>query len=115
MNIKALLACLGLFFFVQIVTWFQLNGQFFSNWFRNNTFILCLLGIPISYLYIEATKFGYIAFEGTIWPGKLLGFAMGIVTFALCANLFMNEGITTKTAISILLALVLVCIQVFWK
>ena len=114
-KITALILCLVIFFIVQVITWFQLNGQFFSPWFKNNVFILCLMGVPISWLYIEATRMGFIAFDGLIWPGRLLGFAMGILTFAICANIFMGEGLNTKTVISLILATILTLIQVFWK
>ena len=111
----ALILCITLFLLVQVVTWFQLNGQFFSSWFKNNVFILCLMGIPISWLYIEDTKMGFIAFEGLIWPGRLLGFAAGMLTFTICANVFMGEGLTTKTVVSLVLSTALTLIQVFWK
>jgi len=114
-KVVALILCISLFLLVQIVTWFQLNGQFFLPWFKNNIFLLCLMGIPISWCYIEATRYGFIAFDGLIWPGRLLGFAAGIFTFAVCAGIFMGEGLTTKTTVSLLLASILVCIQVFWK
>ena len=114
-KITALVLCLIIFFVVQVITWFQLNGQFFSPWFKNNVFLLCLMGIAISWLYIEATRMGFIAFDGLIWPGRLLGFAMGILTFVICANMFMGEGLNTKTIISLILATILTLIQVFWK
>ena len=114
-KITALILCLGIFVLVQIITWFQLNGQFFSSWFKDNVFLLCLMGVPISYLYIEATRLGFIAFDGLIWPGRLLGFAMGMLTFAVCANVFLGEGLTPKTIVSLILATVLTFIQVFWK
>lgn len=114
-KLVALILCVGTFLLVQIITWFQLNGQFFSSWFKDNVFFLCLLGIPISWLYIEATRLGFIAFDGLIWPGRLLGFAMGMLTFAICANIFMGEGLTNKTIVSLILATILTFIQVFWK
>ena len=114
-KITALILCLVIFFIVQVITWFQLNGQFVWPWFKNNVFLLCLMGVPISWLYIEATRMGFIAFDGLIWPGRLLGFAMGILTFAICANMFMGEGLNTKTIISLILATILTFIQVFWK
>ena len=114
-KLVALILCVGTFLLVQIITWFQLNGQFFSSWFKDNVFLLCLLGIPISWLYIEATRLGFIAFDGLIWPGRLLGFAMGMLTFAVLANIFMGEGLTNKTIVSLILATALTCIQVFWK
>jgi len=114
-KLTALLLCISTFLLVQLLTWFQLNGQFIWPWFKNNVLILCLFGLPISWLYILATKWGFIAFDGVLWPGRLLGFAMGMLTFAVCANVFLGEGLTNKTIISLFLALVLVCIQVLWK
>ena len=114
-KIPALILCITLFLFVQVLTWFQLNGQFIWPWFKNNILLLCLFGLPISWLYIEATRLGFIAFEGVIWPGRLLGFAAGIFTFAICASVFLGEGLNTKTVVSLILATALVCIQVFWK
>ena len=114
-KVTALILCVTLFLFVQVLTWFQLNGQFVWPWFKNNILLLCLFGLPISWLYIEATRLGFIAFEGVIWPGRLLGFAAGIFTFAICANVFMGEGLSIKTIVSLVLATALVCIQIFWK
>ena len=111
----ALILCILTFLLVQIITWFQLNGQFFIPWFKNNAFILCLFGVPISWLYIEATRYGFIAFDELIWPARLIGFGLGILSFAVCANIYLGEGLTTKTIISLVLATILVCIQVFWK
>ena len=114
-KLTALILCIGTFLLVQLVTWFQLNGQFVWPWFKNNVFLLCLLGIPISWLYIEATRLGFIAFDGILWPGRLLGFGMGMLSFAVLAYIFLGEGLTAKTITSLILATVLVCIQVFWK
>ena len=112
---KEIIYAVLIFFFNNIIIWFQLNGQFVWPWFKSNVFLLCLFGIPISWLYIEATRLGFIAFDGLIWPGRLLGFAMGMLTFAVCANVFLGEGLTPKTIVSLILATALTCIQVFWK
>ena len=114
-KITALILCLGTFLLVQLLTWFQLNGQLIWPWFKNNVFLLCLFGLPISWLYIEATRLGFLAFDGLIWPQRFLGFAMGMLTFAICANVFLGEGLTWKTITSLILSAALVFIQVFWK
>jgi len=111
----ALILCIGTFLLVQIITWFQLNGQFVWPWFKNNVFLLCLFGLPISWFYIEATRLGFIAFDGALWPGRFLGFATGMISFAVLTSFYMNEGINAKTVISLILATVLTCIQIFWK
>ena len=115
MNLKFLLYGVLMFFLAHIITFFQLNGQFIWKWFENNVFLLCLFGVPISWLYIEATRLGFIAFDELIWPARLIGFGLGILSFAVCANIYLGEGLTTKTIISLVLATILVCIQVFWK
>ena len=108
---------LGLLFFLgaHLVTWFQLNGQFIWNWFEKNTFFLAVCGIPISYLYIYATKYTVQQFDGTMWPTRFIGFGVGILVYALFVGIFFKEGITLKTVTSLLLSLSLIFIQVFWK
>jgi len=38
-----------------------------------------------------------------------------MIAFAILTNLYMNEGINSKTMISLVLATALVCIQILWK
>lgn len=108
---------LGLIYFTlaHSMVWFQLNGQFFSEWFKNNTLITVLFGIPISYLYIFGTKYTVEAFEGMLWPGRLVSFAVGIITFSVFTSLIMGEGINLKTSVILILALMIVLLQIFWK
>jgi hypothetical protein len=54
-------------------------------------------------------------FGGTLWENRLLGFGMGMVSFGLLTYIFMGEGITLKTGVSLILATALVLIQLFWK
>ena len=112
---KELLYTFLTFLTVQSAVWFQTNGQFIWTLFKDHPFILSLFGIPISLGYIWATKFAFAAFDGTLWPGRLIGFAMGIISFAILTNYYMGEGISTKVIVSLILAITLVCIQVFWK
>ena len=112
---KELLYTFLTFLTVQSAVWFQTNGQFVWSWFKDHPFILSLFGIPISLGYIWATKFAFAAFDGTLWPGRLIGFAMGIISFTILTNYYMGEGISTKVIVSLILAVALVYIQVFWK
>ena len=61
------------------------------------------------------TKFSAEYFGGLIWPGRFIGFGLGMMSFAILTYLLMNETMTVKTWLSIGLALILVCIQIFWK
>lgn len=104
-----------LFLGAHLITWFQLNGQFLWGWFKENTLLLAICGIPISYLYIYATKATVEHFDGTMWPARFIGFGVGILVYALLVGIFFKEGITLKTLVSLLLSVSLIFIQVFWK
>ena len=112
---KALILTILYFLGAHLMTWFQLNGQFVWTWFKDHPLTLCLFGIPVSYFYIFATKYSFEAFNELLWPGRFVGFAIGIISFAIFTSIFMGEGINNKTIISLILSLVLVLIQVFWK
>ena len=110
-----ILTALLLFFFTHIIIWLQVNGQFVWSWCKDNPILMSLIGFPISYLLIVATKYIVVGFDGLLWPGRLVGFGSGIILMAILTWAFLGEGITTKTLVSIALATVLCCIQVFWK
>jgi len=111
-----LLAGLGLFLFGQILIWYQTNGQFKWEWCAKNPFAMALIfSIPISFAFIVATKYVVGYFDGQLWPGRFIGFATGIMSFAILTSFYMNEGINAKTAISLVLAIALVAIQILWK
>ena len=107
---KDVLICVILLFVTQIFIWFQLNGQLKWEWFRDNYFLLSLLGLPISYALIVSTKIGYQGF-GELWPIRLIAFAIGMISFPFVTYLILGEGITAKTGVSILLAIVIMILQ----
>lgn len=111
---KNILLSMALFMIGQILIWYQSNGQFISNWFKNNTLLVSLFGVPISYLFIHATRMSYEGF-GATWPGRMLGFATGVFVFTILAYYYMGENINLKTSLSLLLATGIICIQVFMK
>jgi len=85
------------------------------NKLKLHPLLLSLMGVPISYFFIIATRLGYQGFNNVLWAQRLLGFGLGIFIFAGCTWFFIGEGIATKTIVSLTLAVVLVMIQVFWK
>ena len=104
-----------LFLLGQILVWYQINGQFISDWMKSHPLVVSLLGIPISYLYIYATQYLVEAFDGELWPQRLIGFSMGMIAFAFLTWFHLNQAITAKTAVTLALAAAIVLIQVFWK
>ena len=110
-----ILTGLTLFVITHIIIWFQVNGQFVWPWAKEHPWVMATLGIPISYALIIATKYIVAGFDGLLWPGRLVGFGLGMIVMALLTWYFMGEGLNTKTLASLLIATGLVCIQVFWK
>ena len=105
-----------LFLLGQIMIWYQTNGQFKWEWCAKHPFAMaCIFSIPISFAFIIATKLVVGYFDGQLWPGRFLGFATGMISFAILTSFYMNEGINAKTAISLILATALVAIQILWK
>jgi hypothetical protein len=102
-----------LMFLGQGLIWFQSYGQFIWPFFKRNPLIISLIGIPASYIFIYASKYLYFAFDGLIWPGRLMGFAAGILVFAALTYHIMHEPVSSKTILSLFLAILIVIIQIF--
>ena len=98
-----------------LIVWFQLNGQFKWDFWKDNIVLVGLMGIPISVAFFYATKLSYTGFDGMLWPGRLVAFGVSMMSFTFCTWYFLGEGLSTKTLASLLIATGLVCIQVFWK
>ena len=99
-----------------IITFTQLQGQFKWPWFKEHPFLVALIGgLPISYLFIKSVKHFVIFFDGQMWAPRLIGFAIGTIVFTVMAYLWFKEPLTIKTGITLLLALSIICIQIFWR
>ena len=110
---KDIIMTICILFFVQIIVWFQLNGQLVWKWAKDHPFVLACLGLPISYIFITTTKLGYSGF-GALWPIRLLGFATGMISFPIITYFMLDEGITIKTGISIILAIIIMLLQLLF-
>lgn len=116
MKTKELVLGAFLFLLAQSLAWYQTNGQFVSEWFKNNPLLVsAIMGVPIGMGYIYGTNYIVNAFDGYLWPARILGFVTGIVSFTTLTYLHLKEGITIKTAVILGLASIIVLLQVFWK
>ncbi len=115
MPIKSLIMGMSLFLLGQTLIWYQTNGQFLNEWVKQNTMIMSLMGVPISYVFINAVRHTVNAFDGALWPQRLIGFGLGIISFTLLTYLHLGQRITLKTGITLVLALLVVSVQIFWK
>jgi len=87
----------------------------FGPFFKKNQFLIACLGIPISYIFISATKYAVSGFDGQMWPQRFIGFATGMIVYAWGTSYYFNQPIDMKTGVSLALSLLLIIIQVAWK
>jgi hypothetical protein len=112
MNISSLITGISFFLVAHTMVFFQLNGQFKWGWFKEHEWVMALMGVPISFLYIWGTKYTVQGLDGLLWPTRFIGFGIGMVVYAILVSYFFNEGINMKTTISLILAILLIFIQV---
>jgi hypothetical protein len=112
---KNVLIAFVLFFASQALIWYQTNAQFFNNWAKERPLIMALMGVPISYILIHASRYVVEGFNGALWPGRLIGFSSGMIVMAILTYLHLGEGISLKTGVTLILAFIIVLIQLYWK
>ena len=112
---KYLILAIVLVTIAQALTFFQGQSQFMWTWAKNNPIAISFMGVPISYLFIMFVKYCALSFDGQIWPGRLIGFAVGAIVFTIMAWLLMKEPVNTKTFVCLLLSAGILGIQIMWK
>jgi hypothetical protein len=115
MNYKYIAFSILLFLIGQSVVWIQTNGPLIWPWAKTFRWALMLLGVPITWMFMEATRFAVDGFGGVFWPGRFVSFVSGITIFAVMTWAFRDEAINMKTAVSLVLAFTLILVQLFWK
>jgi len=115
MNYRLIIFSILLFSLGHIIVWMQLNGPILWPSFKKYKFLLALLGVPITYIFMSATQYTISGFQGLFWPGRFVAFVCGITVFTIFTYYFKGEAITLKTAASLLLAFSIIIIQLFWK
>jgi multidrug transporter EmrE-like cation transporter len=99
----------------QIITFLQLQGQLKYDWLKNNIWFTLLMGLPISYCFMTSVKNLVEAFDGEIWPSRLIGFGIGVVVFTVMSYFMFKEPLTPKTLVCLGLGTLIVLIQILWK
>ena len=111
------LLTLGFIYFIVSATaiWFQTHAQFFNEWSKDNAVLVAIPGFVISYWSIKATENLAEAYDGAVWPARLIGFGIGIILFSILTWIILGEKIEIKSAVCVLLAFCILIIQLFWK
>jgi multidrug transporter EmrE-like cation transporter len=98
----------------QIISFIQLQGQLAWKFPKENPYVMMLLGLPISLIFINTTRIFNDHFNAN-WPGRLIGFAVGIIVFTIMSFIVFKEHVTPKTAVCLTLSAIIILVQIFWR
>ena len=98
----------------QVISFIQLQGQVIWKFPKENPYVMMLLGLPISLIFILSTRIMNEHFNAS-WPGRLIGFGVGVIIFTVMSWLLFKEHPTPKTLTCLGLASLIVILQIFWK
>ena len=99
----------------QIITFLQLQGNIKWGWLQRFPILTLLASIPMGYLFIKSVEHFVAAYNGQIWPSRLIGFAIGIIVFATMSIWLFKEPVSMKTLVCLILGCCILGVQIFWK
>ncbi len=99
----------------QVLSFIQLQAGIKWGWTQKYGILLMFLGLPISWAFMKSVQNFIVAFDGEIYPSRILGFAVGIIIFGTMGWFLFKEGISLKTGVCLLLSSAIILIQVLWK
>ena len=117
MNIDWRLLLLAIFytFLAQGGAWAQHNLQFKYPNLGANWWGWYLISVPLTWLFLTATKYSVTAFDGQIWANRFIGFSIGIIVYAALTQYFFDQPITMKILVQLILCFGIILVQMFWK
>ena len=106
----------GLFAIIaQVITFLQLQGNIKWGWLEKYPILTLLVSIPMAFMYIKSVEHFVAAYNGQIWPSRLIGFAIGIIVFTAMSIWLFKEPINMKTLVCLILSCCILGVQIFWK
>ena len=99
----------------QVGSFMQLQGAMKLGWFPKYFWPVLLMSVPLSWLYIKSVEHFLAAFDGQLWPSRLIGFGLGITIFSIMSHFLFKEPLTPKTLVCIGLGVTIILIQILWK
>ena len=99
----------------QVGSFMQLQGAMKLGWYPKYFWPVLLMSVPLSWLYIKSVENFVVAFEGQLWPSRLIGFGLGITIFSIMSHFMFKEPLTPKTLVCIGLGVTIILIQILWK
>lgn len=112
---KPIIIAVILFILGNTLAWFQANSQFLWKWWYDHPFLtIFMYSIPTSMAFYFGWRYAVEA-TGSLWSARMLGFGVSTIIFGAISYLLKGEGITTKTAVCLLLSIAIILIQALWR
>ncbi len=99
----------------QVCTFMQLQGSIKYGWYAKYPIIIILASIPSGWLFLKSVQHFVLAFDGEIWPSRLIGYGIGVVVFTLMSYYLFKEPLSVKTLVCLGLSVAIILIQILWK
>jgi len=97
------------------LSWFQANLQFISRWWHDRpTLTIVLFSLPISFFFFFGWRYLVEFYDHEIWAARFICFAIGILFFSLFSYIFEMQAPNAKSAICIMLSLMIIFIQSYF-
>lgn len=101
--------------FAQLGAWFQHNLQFKYPQYDATWWGWYLVALPLTYVFVMATKYNVQGYGDSVWAGRFVGFAIGIMVYAVLIQIFFKEPFTWKIGVQLMLCFAILAVQAFWK
>ena len=77
----------------QIGSYLQLQGAMKLGWFPKYFWPVLMMSVPLSWFYIKSVEYFVAAFDGQLWPSRLIGFGLGIIVFSIMSHYLLIHGL----------------------
>ena len=99
----------------QAISFVSFQGSYKYKILQQNEWLIYLSGIPAAFAFYKSVHYFADYYKGDMWPGRLLGFAIGVVVFSALSWLIFKEGVSLKTTVCIILSCIIIAVQALWK
>ena len=106
---------IAIFTLGQVLGWYQLNLQKYSQWWKDKPLMSAvLIGVPTSVAFWYAWKM-VSETTGSVWSARFIGSSTGFVVFPVLTWFILGESmLTTKTMLCFSLSILIILIQIFY-
>jgi hypothetical protein len=99
----------------QVLSFLQLQGSVKFGWNKQYPWLVYGGAVLGMWIFIQSVESFVAAYNGQLWPSRLIGFGIGVIIFTTMSWLMFKEPVTLKTLICLGLAACILGVQIIWK